>query len=152
VAANNTVQIKAAGIEQLAEINAIETACFSSERFSREQLRYLLSKAKAHAWLVEKDQQPVGYVLGLFPQQPRPARLHSLAVLDEYRGQGIADLLINTLLDYAQQAGYHLLRLEVDEHNHAAIAVYQRHGFEQIALLPNYYRNGHAGLRFEKAL
>jgi ribosomal protein S18 acetylase RimI-like enzyme len=152
VAAKLACLIKLAGIEDLEAINAVESRCFSSERFSREQLRYLLSKAKAQAWIAETDEQVVGYVLGLFPQPPRPARLYSLAVLDEYRGQGIAGLLINTLLEHAKQSGYDRLRLEVDEHNLAAIAVYQRQGFEQIALLPNYYRNGHAALRFEKSL
>lgn len=152
MAAELACLIKLAGIEDLDAINAVESRCFSSERFTRVQLRYLLNKAKAQAWLAKIDQQPLGYVLGLFPQHPRPARLYSLAVLDEYRGQGIAALLINTLSEHAKQSGYDRLRLEVDEQNLTAIAVYQRQGFEQIALLPNYYRNGHAALRFEKSL
>ena len=38
-------------------------------------------------------------------------------------------------------AGAERVLLEVREDNHAAIAFYQKHGFEQIAVRKNYYDN-----------
>lgn len=55
-----------------------------------------------------------------------------IAVLPEYRGQGIADALMIQAISCAAELGYCRLILEVRLSNHRAIAFYERQGFEKI--------------------
>jgi putative acetyltransferase len=50
----------------------------------------------------------------------------------QFRGLGFAKLMLNHLADYAQSQGVRLLRLETGIHQHVAIGLYERMGFEQI--------------------
>ena len=53
--------------------------------------------------------------------------VEDLYVMPEYRGRGIG----GAFLDYVAEANPHvLLRLEVEEENEGAVALYKRHGFE----------------------
>ena len=58
----------------------------------------------------------------------RPCKwIEDLYILPAYRGRGIG----GTFLDYvAEKYPDHLLRLEVEEENEGAVALYKRHGFE----------------------
>ena len=60
------------------------------------------------------------------------ATLDSVAVLKEYRGQGISDELINAFLEKLKEAGVSACRLGVLGENTAARRFYERNGFEQL--------------------
>lgn len=64
----------------------------------------------------------------------------SLAVADEYRGQGIGRALV--LASLHQLRGGMWLQVRVD--NPTAIALYQKCGLRVIATAPRYYRDGTA--------
>ena len=49
-------------------------------------------------------------------------------------------------------AGCDRLRLEVRADNEAAIGLYERRGYARFAETPDYYEDGEAAFRFEKAL
>ena len=55
--------------------------------------------------------------------------------------QGIAEKLINSLVEELKKRGIHALLLEVRASNAPAIALYEKLGFQQVGLRKNYYRN-----------
>jgi len=50
----------------------------------------------------------------------------------QFRGLGFAKLMLDHLADYARSRGVALLRLETGIYQHAAIALYERAGFQSI--------------------
>ena len=58
------------------------------------------------------------------------------------QGRGIGSLLLQALVDRAVRCGARSLLLEVRADNVAAIGLYRRHGFEQIAVRRRYYQPG----------
>lgn len=66
------------------------------------------------------------------------AEVKRMYVRPQFRGLGLAKLMLNHLADYAQRHGAGLLRLETGIHQRAAIGLYERLGFEQIAPFGEY--------------
>jgi ribosomal protein S18 acetylase RimI-like enzyme len=84
------------------------------------------------------DDVPVGIAVcffGLSTFRARPLlNIHDLAVLPEYRGQGVGTALLNAVEDRARRKGCCKLTLEVLDDNTPARAVYQRFGFEDAVI------------------
>jgi ribosomal protein S18 acetylase RimI-like enzyme len=53
-----------------------------------------------------------------------------MMVLDGHRGQGLGRALLDACVDWSRAAGAHKVALEVWPHNAAAIALYERVGFQ----------------------
>jgi putative acetyltransferase len=58
--------------------------------------------------------------------------LKRMYVRPEFRGRGLAKLLLDHLTDYARSHNVWVLRLETGIHQHAAIGLYERMGFRGI--------------------
>jgi len=58
--------------------------------------------------------------------------LKRMYVCPQFRGLGFAKLMLDHLADYARSRGVRLLRLETGIHQHAAIGLYERAGFQSI--------------------
>ena len=67
------------------------------------------------------------------------AEILSVAVARPRRGRGLARNLLNLHLGRLAGFGARAVFLEVDEHNKAAIRLYDRAGFHEISRRPNYY-------------
>lgn len=65
--------------------------------------------------------------------------LDSIAVLPEYRRQGIADSLLSEVLRQAEEQELSFVTLEVRESNEAAVSLYRKHGFEEVGRRRDYY-------------
>ena len=124
-----------AHVTQIAEL---EKCCFNdpwSEMSIASELNNRLS-----CWLVALDGDVVvGYVgsqtvLG-------ETDMMNIAVHPDYRKQGIATDLIQTLIDTLSKQGSHSLMLEVRQTNEPAKNLYQALGFETVGIRKNYYRN-----------
>ena len=68
------------------------------------------------------------------------AEILSVAVAGQRRGRGLARNLLNLHLRRLAALGARAVFLEVDEHNKAAIRLYDRAGFHEISRRPNYYQ------------
>ncbi len=58
--------------------------------------------------------------------------LKRMYVRPQFRGLGFGKLMLDHLADYAGSRGIGLLRLETGIHQHAAIKLYERAGFQRI--------------------
>jgi ribosomal protein S18 acetylase RimI-like enzyme len=84
-------------------------------------------------FLAFDGEKPVGIAvcfLGLSTFAARPLiNIHDLAVLPDYRGQGVGRLLLERVEAKGRELGCCKLTLEVREDNHRAQRLYQRAGF-----------------------
>lgn len=69
---------------------------------------------------------------GLEVQGGRTGELKRFFVIPEYRGTGVADTLLDALLNDARAHELDLVRLETGDKQRAAIAFYRRRGFVEI--------------------
>ncbi len=89
-------------------------------------------------WLVAEQN---GAVLGYVGSQmvPPEADMMNIAVAPEARRQGIAEAMIGELICCLSANGVTSLSLEVRASNAAARSLYEKLGFRQAGLRPNYY-------------
>ncbi len=68
------------------------------------------------------------------------ADVMTVAVRAAYRGRGVGDALLSEIVCRAAASGAAALLLEVRADHGAALALYRRHGFEQVAVRRRYYQ------------
>lgn len=116
------------------DVYEIEKACFSNP-WSRADLAKQLDLETSHFIVADIDGRAVGYMgLQIFSGE---GYVTNVAVLPEYRGQGIALALINEQLK--NKMGF--ITLEVRESNIPAIRLYEKAGFENMGIRPKFYSN-----------
>ena len=69
------------------------------------------------------------------------ADMMNLAVSEDHRRQGIAQALVQALMEQLKQKDVYRLTLEVRVSNGSAISLYEKLGFRQIGRRPNYYHH-----------
>ena len=78
---------------------------------------------------VRSDVVGVGLACGTPADDPRVRRLTAMWVAPAERGSGVADALVDRVLDWARGDGGNSVQLWVVATNVRAISVYERHGF-----------------------
>ena len=67
--------------------------------------------------------------------------LYQIAVREEFRGRGIADVLMMDMRKCAKSQGIKEMFLEVRAGNFAAISLYEKHGFISLGIRKGYYNS-----------
>ena len=99
-------------------------------RESAEEFAKHYFTSGAGVWLAEIDHQLVGCVaLRPLKESMHCGEVKRLYVRPAYRGQGIADLLLEALESYAKEFGYEWLYLDTAADMKAAARFYERRGF-----------------------
>jgi ribosomal protein S18 acetylase RimI-like enzyme len=75
--------------------------------------------------------------------------LKRMYLREQFRGQGFAQMMLDHLAGYTRAQGITTLRLETGIHQHAAIRMYQRAGFQRIGPFGP-YTDDPLSLYFEK--
>lgn len=131
----NIVEMTADHVIQIAQL---ERECFS-DPWSQNSIASELENPLSY-WLVAMAGNVVaGYVgsqtvLG-------ESDMMNLAVHPEFRRQGVAQDLVQALIDGLNQRGSHCLTLEVRASNAPARKLYEKLGFVQVGIRPNYYQH-----------
>ena len=81
-----------------------------------------------------------------------PADLLTIAILPDFRGQGLAQSMLAELESWAKAKGATEVILEVDVNNAGAIRLYKFAHYEEISIRANYYGLGLDALIMRKAL
>ena len=142
--------IRPAAKQDLPQLVAMENVCFESDRLSRRSFQRFIGKGTDGFWVAEADEGLAGYILVLYRRGTNLARLYSLAVRPEYRGQGLATRLEGVAEEEARDRGCVFVRLEVRIDNQPAIAHYRKQGYRTIGRIEDYYEDGSAAWRMEK--
>lgn len=128
-------RMKEAHVAQIAEL---EKQCFS-DPWSEKSVASELENPLA-LWLAAVEN---GRVLGYAGSQTvmDETDMMNIAVHPDFRHQGIAKGLIESLIAELKERGSRCLTLEVRLSNMPAVSLYEKLGFAQIGRRPNYYRN-----------
>ena len=136
--------------EDLDQVLIIEKEAFA-DHWTKEAYLYDLNENPFSSLAVyEKNGKIIG-VIGYYILF-EDGQITTLAVLKEYRGQGIANELMEYAIDSCDQQGCCQLSLEVRVSNTPAINLYQKHGFETVNIRKGYYENGEDAHFMLKAL
>ena len=129
------MEMKAEHVPQVAQLEKI---CFA-DPWSELSISLELTNVWSY-WVVALDGDTVvGYVGS--QSSIDEADIMNVAVHPDYRRQGIAEKLINTLVADLKKRGCHALLLEVRVSNTPAVTLYEKLGFAQVGCRKNYYRN-----------
>ena len=125
----------------LAQLVQIESELFVHDAWSAAQINSLLAQPFNHIIYAtdELNTRLIGY--GFYSHIFEDAEILKIGTCRDYQKQGIASQLLTAMAQMCKVAGAERVLLEVREDNHTAIAFYQKHGFEQIAVRKNYYDN-----------
>ena len=122
----------------VAQIAQLEKICFS-DPWSEKSVASELDNKLAF-WLVAAEGDTVAGYIGSQTVIDETDMMN-VAVHPDFRRQGIAEALVNTLVENLKQMGSRCLTLEVRASNAPAIALYEKLGFAEIGRRKNYYRN-----------
>ena len=128
-------EMKAEHVPQVAQL---EKTCFA-DPWSEMSIAHELESIWSY-WLVAVDGDTVAGYIGS-QSSIDESDIMNVAVHPDYRRQGIAECLINKLVEDLSGRGSHALMLEVRASNDPAIALYHKLGFVQVGCRKNYYRN-----------
>ena len=118
------------------ELYYVEQSCFGNP-WTEKMLECELNSPLSIVETEERDGKIVGYALGRVVADE--AELLKICVLGEWRKRGIAGKMRFALLGKMREKGAAACFLEVRSKNAPALSLYQKMGFEQIALRRNYY-------------
>ena len=132
------LEIKKMTLDDCFQVLEVEEACFSTpwslksfhDIFSYEGNHYLT------AWTGDKI---VGFI-GLMAVGGE-GDITNVAVLSEYRGQGVGKALVEEMLALAKEKQVKKIMLEVRASNQKAIGLYEKFGFQFLCKRKNYYQN-----------
>jgi len=114
----------------IAELESELAPLYPSESRHGYSIERLLAEAVAF-FLIREDGRPAGCGgVKLFGTEY--AEVKRMYVRPQFRGLGLAKLMLNHLANYAQRHDVRVLRLETGIHQHAAIRLYERMGFQRI--------------------
>lgn len=133
-------QVKKAQLSDLDKIKQIELTSFEGSNWSIQTLRNELSSTYAFYFVaINESNEIVGYA-GYWKILDE-GHITSLAVVESYRRNGVADKLIYTIREHARRNQIKWLTLEVRASNDPAINLYKKHNFSQLGIRKKYYQS-----------
>ncbi|MCG5524045.1 GNAT family N-acetyltransferase/peptidase C39 family protein [Ectothiorhodospira haloalkaliphila] len=144
--------IRPARMTDIPALVALEQRCFPTDRLSRRQFRYMLTKANAHTLVHDTGKGPGGYVLVLFSRGTSSARLYSIALDAAARGQGLGRNLVRAAEAAARARDCAYLRLEIRKDNTASQYLFESLGYRRFGEYDDYYEDHMDAWRYEKSL
>ena len=120
------------------QVAALESACFQ-DPWSENAIASELSNPLSHWFVAVENGLVAGYVGSQSVMDE--ADMMNIAVSADCRRKGIAQGLVEQLIQALGSMGVHSLTLEVRASNEPAKALYGKLGFVQTGLRKNYYRN-----------
>ncbi|MDP2901519.1 MAG: ribosomal protein S18-alanine N-acetyltransferase [Methylovulum sp.] len=147
-----TVLIRPGKLADLDDLVKLENAGFTTDKLSRRSFRHWLATDHRALLVAELMRRVVGYILIIYHPGTRLARIYSIVVMPEQRGNGIAKLLMQAGEQAAHEDGRLYLRLEVSVDNIAAITLYEKLGFQKFGIYRDYYQDHKDALRYQKRI
>lgn len=132
--------IRVAGFHDYSHIARIHAASFE-RGWNAEEIRSLLEKPGAKAFIYDVDGSRAGFVLIRIAADE--CEIIAIAVDEQHKRKGIARKLLDFLPDYLRREGVGRVFLEVAEDNFSALDLYHAAGYEEHGRRKGYYRRWH---------
>ena len=129
---------------------ALEIDLFHTDRCSKKSLRHLIVHDHVIVARHRKTQEIVGYAILLGRKNSRKMRIYSFGIVAAARNLGLAGKMIEALEKIVENTQCHMLTLEVNDGNTAAINLYKKHGFQQYGFRLGYYEDGGHAILMQK--
>ena len=148
--AKNSTRIRFATSKDIAEVISINFKTLP-EHYSNSFFMELLLDSPETFVVAEKNNKIIGYIMCRIEygfsvlkkmSLARKGHVVSFAVLDEYRGKGIGKKLAERAIEGMKIKKCNESYLEVRTDNTPAIKLYENLGFDKIATLNTYYKDG----------
>ena len=120
--------------KQLFPYSPWNTAQFKEEFAGIPTTRYMS--------VAEADNTIIGYCGVFLPAPGVEADILTVAVLPEYRRQGIAKEFMRQIEEWSKERGASAMMLEVEQTNESAIELYKSLGYMKISVRMDYYGPG----------
>jgi ribosomal protein S18 acetylase RimI-like enzyme len=145
--------VRTAVLDDLESLLALENQAFCSDRISRRQFRYLLTRAQARTLVACDDGGAiVGYVMVLLRRGSHRARIYSIAVDAACRHSGWGRRLVLAAERLASALGRTEMRLEVRTDNASSQALFAALEYHPFAVQEDFYEDHAAAVRLYKLL
>lgn len=131
--------IRAAEIEDIKQIKAIDQLLFKNESYPVFALRQLHDITNGLMKVAELDKVIVAYGIGHYNNEKQEAWFLSLGVLPGYRGRQIGEGLISDMVEEVRAMGASSIYLTVHPENEPGINIYEKLGFKIRQAAENYY-------------
>ena len=131
------VQVRAAVPEDLEIVAMIEKEVFS-EPWSLDGFKQALSSSDNVVLVISDETDIYGYLV-LYTSMDE-GELMTIAVRPGFRGYGLADKLVKTMVEEGRRRGLVNIFLEVRKTNEAAKSLYRKNGFIAVGERKNFYR------------
>lgn len=130
-------EIKSMSEHHLEEVSRLEKICFSVP-WSKVSLKEEIDNENANFLVaVDKNEKILGYAGLNFVLDE--GYITNVAVFPQYRCNGIAKKLLETLVDFAQDKNLKFISLEVRKSNISAISLYKNLEFLAVGVRKNFY-------------
>lgn len=116
----------------------LDTDIFGDDAWSAEMIAYQLQSDRVVALGRDGDN---GLDAGAMLGRGIEAEILTISVRPHVRRQGVASAMLTELLEFARNDGAEACFLEVRASDSGARALYKQHGFEDVGVRKNYYRN-----------
>ncbi|MEH6939274.1 ribosomal protein S18-alanine N-acetyltransferase [Bacillus sp. JJ664] len=127
--------------EDLNQIMEIEKKSFATPWTYDAFYNELHTNQFAHYVVAEVDQEIIGYC-GLWVIIDE-GHITNIAILPEYRGNGLGEKLLIAVMDTARELGAETLTLEVRVSNDVAKGLYRKLGFQDGGIRKSYYTDNY---------
>lgn len=141
------VAIRQFSISDYSEVRALELNAFNEDNSTYYIELYQFFPDSFYVATV--NNKVVGFVVGLVTVE-KIGRIFSLAVLKDYRGNGIGRALLKKIIDVLERKGVMKIRLEVREDNEVAKNLYKSMNFKEVDIIPYYYKDGCSAIVMER--
>jgi ribosomal protein S18 acetylase RimI-like enzyme len=146
------VAVRKARLADLDRVEEIEWSVFHSDQLSRQSLRRYMQVPSAAMIVAEEGKEITGYALIGLRKGSKIGRLYSIAVDKSRAGRGVGRALLDASEQVAKKHKCNLFALEVRAGNRRAITLYRKNGYTLTGREDDWYEDGAAALKFEKAL
>ncbi len=121
------------------------------ERYNPSLFNYFYETFPQGFLVTEKLHKIVGFIVGV-KTNIDTTRILMLAVAKQHRRYGVGQSLLNQFLKELTLQNMKQIELEVRVDNKQAIKFYQKHGFDIIDVITNFYQNGEDAYLMKRAI
>ncbi|MFH1107326.1 MAG: GNAT family N-acetyltransferase [Candidatus Micrarchaeota archaeon] len=122
------LEIRRAGKRELYSITVLTRRFFPYTGFNMEKIYKRLRTRRIYYYAALYDGHTVGFLD--FKENAKSIKILGLAVLEEFRGRGIGQALLDVALGFARGKGKKSAFLLVAQQNDSASRLYERNGFK----------------------